>query len=411
MPTQLPFALGAMTQGVPMTGAAPALIAAGRQGGGGTASVFDALNQTSSLFGWVQDAPASAWTSGTDAQGNPTLTAAQGSTRVTIQSAVAVQQTPSTPTAGQFSWNGTNYNVVGTLTATLSYDEQPTWVVQVPLALAEAYPVVQLSGIVWSQVLRPLLTGFINGIRSCFASAAGVTSEAEAAGAAEAAADEAAIDGAVVADAEVSLVAGPAALVGLVVLLALPFILGALLHPTYHSLAIYNLTPYDVTWQLFLMEGAVNAEPTTGSGSPQPETLVPAMSQYAPPGITPVPVAHQASFSFASTSEVEGLGYAMALTLADPTSGAVVGQAALAFDVPYWGDNSLVASWGPIGDPDDYYSNMEGQLEQLTFTVPTTIGGQGVALTVTYDALDGEQPVPGGQSAYAYNSLAVLSLV
>jgi hypothetical protein len=69
-----------------------------------------------------------------------------------------------------------------------------------------------------------------------------------------------------------------------------------------------------------------------------------------------------------------------------------------------------MASWGPIGDPEAYYGNMEGQIEQLSFTVPTSINGQELTLTVTYDALDGEQPVPGGQSAYAYNSLAVLSL-
>jgi len=416
MATSMPFALGPMTQGTPLSGLMQPLIQAATAGGPATKALFNQQNELSGFYTWLKSQPQSAWTQGTDAAGNPTYSIAQGACAVQVASVVnppagGSSGSGSAPAAsGQFQWNGGSYNVVGTLTTTITYNEAPVWHIEAPLGLATAYPIIQLGGVVWSSLLRPILTGFLNGVRSCFSSAASVTSEAEAAEAAETAADEAAVEGEVVADAEVSLVAGPAALVGLVLLVALPFIVGALIHPSYHNLAIYNLTPYNITWTLYLQEGAISAAPTTASGSNSYNTSIPAMSNFAPPGITPVPVAHQASFSFASTSEVKGLGYVIGFQLTD-AQGAEVQTGAMAFDVPFWGDNSLMASFGPIGDPSDYYSAMEGEHTQLSLGAAAATPGGVLNLTVTYDALSGEQTMPNGQSGYLYNSVAVFSMV
>lgn len=105
-----------------------------------------------------------------------------------------------------------------------------------------------LANLAWAGLVKPLLLGFWNGVRSCLSSSLEAASVETASEAAIAASEEAAVDGIIVEDAVVSMSVGAAALAGFVVLAAIPIILDLLAHPSYHTLKIYNLTSYDITW-------------------------------------------------------------------------------------------------------------------------------------------------------------------
>jgi hypothetical protein len=407
----LNFALGPSAQGTPLTQSTLAQLRQGMQGGQGTQQFFSNQSALYHFTQYLSSQGDSAWISSTQEDtGYPVWFAMQESRDAQgknhqIYSVVAPQvdqdavQGKSTP--AQFTWNGETYNIVGSISVTLSYDAIPDWEVIVPLGLLAAIPASSLAGVVWANLLSPLVDGALNMVRTAFQRAPEVNGEGDVDPIAEEAAENAEVDGAEVAEDSVSLVAGSAAAVGLVVILAVPFIVAALGHPSYQTLKVYNLTKYDLTWSSTLTKGAMNLAPSTGQGN-NLEYVIPAAANSAPPGITPVPVAHEADFSFVSASNFSGIGYVLGFTLTDPLTDQLVTQGNALFSVPWSGENSLAAAI-TTQEPLSWWDANNGK-ENVT---QVTAAGAGVTVTATFDFLSGKHPAPNGQETYTYNSLLV----
>lgn len=412
--TNLPMGIGPQNTGVPIVPSTQAALTNALQGGQSTADFFQGQNVANNFSAWLSTAGQNAWIESIDeTTGNPVWFAAQGSGSnsqyLTVNSTIDTHSIQSGTPSGSFTWQGQNYNIVGTLTMTMGYDTTPQWYFQAPLAVVETYPFLKLGGIVWSDVLKPVLSRAVTGVKSCFAARASATSEVEMVDMGNNAANQVAGQGIQAGeDLTIDLVAGGAAFAGLVVLAGLPILLDALAHQTTHSVQVYNLTGYNLTWKLACIpHGTMNLAPTAASGSQQYDYLIQAMTSYAPPGITPVDCAQNASFGFASLSGYTGMSYVLTFTVTDPGTGNTVDTINVMFDVPYSGNNSVSLSSGVLSDPEAWY----GQQAGVNQSVSQSVSGSVVKATATYDYLSGEHPGPGGEDQYIYNSLLVFQPV
>lgn len=419
--TNISTVLAPAVSGTPLTPAMQASILSAADSGAGTATYIQnqtVLNNFTSFINQLGDA---AWATSTDANGPVYFAEQQGSdgnmiylTLSTVPDTDVLNGSSAPP---RFTYEGQTYNIVGSITGTFSYNEEPSWYVDAPLAVVELVPIAALAKIGWSNLASPVLTGFWGGIKKCFSSGAEADGLAEVDGVAADAAADAAVDGAEVAeDTTLSMVAGGLAFAGVAVLVAIPIVLDMIQHVTYQTTTLYNLTPYDIDWTLgYLNEGVMNAAPVTGQGSTTLNPLIPAMTMSAPPGVTPVMMASEAGFSFTSTKEYEGLGYVLSFTLKDHESGDAVATAAAMYDVPFSGDNSLYAAFNPTETPQELYDNNQNvnEVTELSVTWNNPDASESdpdVCLQVTFDFLSGEHPLPNGQDAYTYQSMCVFSV-
>ncbi|GHO85757.1 hypothetical protein [Dictyobacter formicarum] len=431
-------ALGTSTGGNYLTDTVKQGIMTAAQGGEHTAAYFNNQFTVGNFINWLNSEGDSAWVMENDKDGNPVIWAAQLGAAPTNNKAgrqqpknlkgLKLEQVLATPNAismvlrpienknvisgkdqpSQFNWNGKNYNVVGSITGTLSYDQQPLWYVDVPVGVIELVPMSALAKIAWPAFVKPLLQGFWRGVKSCFSGAPKAADLADIAGDAEESGEAAAVDSEAVAeDATVSMGAGAAAFSCMLVLAAIPFIIEILSHPSYHTFKVYNLTDYDVNWTPpTIDEGAMNAAPVKSRDSSDFNTVIPAQSWFSPDPdiIPPVLVVHEADFSFASASEFHGLEYAMKFTLTNPKNkDAVVATSAVVFEVPLNTPNQLNVTFSPPSDLSDLFDQPRYQKTQMQ------VQNSGVTLTITFDYLTGQHPTPSGQNAYTYNSLVVFS--
>ncbi len=410
------FALGNAAHGLPLTSSSQQALQAALAGGSATAAFFEVQNSIGMLISAVNDGSA-VWFQGSDGKGNPTWSALATVQDHVIQITLAGVASPSVIAGSSppptFSWNGNNYNVVGTFTGTITFDGVPAWAIQVPLGLSSAVAVTALAGYAWSGLIAPLITGFYQGVKSCFAQADTITTAEDAAAAGEEAAADAAVEDTIVEDAVVSLETGGIAFIAIVIIAALPFLISALIHTTYHNLRIYNLTPYNIAWQppaIYDNEANLVSMPVSGDGSGSWDYNIPAIGSFSPPGGQSVTIANEASFAFASTSGFAGFAYVLPMVLTDPSTGSGLAEAAALFDLPWGTDNSLYGSFLEL-DPDDLFQNWDGQLKQTQYSSSTTMpDGNLVTMTLTYDYISGEHENPEGQSAYLYNSLLVFAV-
>jgi hypothetical protein len=302
-----------------------------------------------------------------------------------------------TPPAG-FEYGGSTYNIVGMLTVTIGYSEQPLWYIEAPVGVVESVAIPELASLAWSNLLQPIMRNFLGSIRQCLSSGMEAESQEDVAEGAAEAADDAAIEAEEVGEVVISLDVGVGALIGIALLVALPFLLSFLFHTTYHNLQVYNLTSYDLYWNTEIAEGVMSQYPVGGQDTTTPDFTIPAMTSYAPPGLNPVPVATNADFSFASTSDVTGINYRVFFNFLLAGTNEAVGGAMAWITVPYWGDNLISISQGGA-EPE---ATLAMQCELLLSPIP--LGGN-----ISMDALDGKQPTPSGGSAYMYNSVVVFS--
>lgn len=401
------FRLGQSNTGLPLNETVREKIASAAKGGDATAQYFQEQNLAYHFTNYIKELDENAWIWSEDLKGNPVVFTAQQSGDNTITMTLRpvadenVAQGKTQPE--QFSWEGKNYNIVGTITATLAYNEQPLWYVQVPLGLVEAFPIGRLAKLAWSGLVKPMLRGFWIGIRQCFSAGARAAAGA-AVEVAEAAAGEAEVVGEEVAgDVVVSMSVGAVAFTVMVVLIAIPIIIEIIAHPSFHNIKLYNLTPYNITWKdPYLDTTAMNI-------APKDTKCIPAISSFRPqPDIKPVETAYEAGYSFASESTLKGIGWAMLYNLTDPkNSNEEIAEAAVGFDLPFAGDNSLYCSFGKVENLENFYNKMEGKHKQLKYE--TTLTDRNIKLTVTYDYLSGKHPSPSGQNLYYYNTMIVFS--
>lgn len=411
-PTALSFVIPASDQGIALTAEMQGTLAGALKGGQATAAYFANQNQIAKFAAWVNAKGKDAWTFGTDDHGSPTYIADNGAgTTMVLATEPATDAINGTASPTGFPWGGQTYNMAGSMTGTLSYNQQQLWTIEVPLGLAEAIPITILAKYTWAGLVQPLLTGFWNGVVSCFSGAAEASTLAEAGEAAAVAATDAAVEAVVVEGVAVSMTAGVGALVGLAVLIALPFVIDVILHPSFQNLMVYNLTPFDMTWSLaFVNEGSMTMAPIISDDDTDFDYDILAMGAITPPGGgLPVNVAHEASFSFASGSLVRGLGYVMSLTLTDPSQGGqTVGSVMGMIDVPWSGSNSLAVAIDSSDSGQAFYSATSGRYEQTSQVATGQFGTLPVTATINYDYLTGEHKTASGSDAYSYNSMLVV---
>lgn len=394
------------------------LIAAAR-GGEATTTFFRRLDTNAGFMRFLKEQGDAAWIESEDDAGNPVIFAAQESSAnkltLVLRPVAAPGVLAGTAAPEKFPWNGKNYNIVGSISGTFAYDEQPVWYVQVPVGVIELYPIAQLGKLAWPSFIKPVLTGVWNGFKSCFGSAVNASEASSLGESASGAAEQATVEGAEVGGEELSMACGAPAFGALALLVAVPFVIQAISHPTRHRLKIYNLTPYDITWAPPVMKhGAMNLAPVMSSDSEDYELEIPAMSDLSPaPGIKPVKVAHDAEFLFTSSSGLSGVGWMMRFALTDPAAAdATVASAVASFWVPWGTTNCLYGAFGDFQDDaalDDVWSRTTNTLTAYGATAKTA-DGKSIKMSMSYDALNGQHQDMSGENSYFYTSMIVFSM-
>jgi hypothetical protein len=439
--TTVPTCLGPSAPGTPLYPPQLSAIMNAAASGAGTQTYYQDQVVLDNFTIWLAQQGDAAWVADTDDNGNPCYFAVQvgGEDNEMVAPSKPVtsyrelmeldesnsiylilQTNPDTdvingsqPAPG-FTWNGTTYQMAGTITGTFSYNQQPTWYIEVPVGIADTVGIGILSKVLWSQFISPLITSFWTGVKKALSSGSEATDLEGVESATGDAVDAAATTGADVGEGvAVDVVTGATAFCGIAILVAIPIILDIIAHPSYHTLTVYNLTPYDLDWTIgYQNEGVMNAAPVMGDGSTTLNPLIPAQANVAPPNLQPVDMSFEGNFSFASTSQYEGLGYVMSYTLTDPTTKEVVATAAGMWDIPFAGQNSLFATFDPGTDFQSIYDDNQNVNEVTQMAVSQAAAGSASAidLSVTFDYLSGKHPTPSGQESYTYNSMAVFSI-
>lgn len=186
--------------------------------------------------------------------------------------------------------------------------------------------------------------------------------------------------------------------IGVIVLVTITLIIDLVLHESYQSVYLYNLTDYDIEFDF----------PYKDYGNPHnvPNLVVSARhKRKGPDGKDLGSWYNGLAFRFQSDSEFHGLGYTMRFKLRDPGTQNVVKTFACLFDVPFAANNSLFASANDPGDYKQYYKSNSGTKKVTQYSAND--GHQ--EIIVTYDYLSGKHEDPEtGQSLYLYNSLVVI---
>lgn len=388
--TNVAMALGFGTNGLPMTTNGTTAFTNALKGGTGTTTL---VQQQWSLNAFFKYLAGTTLPITTDANNFPSSTLSNNGMSITLQPQLDQAVINGQATPGTFVYNNDAYNIVGMLTTTVAYEDQPVWYYEAPIGVISAIGASQLGDLAWSSLITPVFTSFVSSMESCVSSAIAAQSQDDVAAAAEDAAEGAGIEGVEVGDVTLSLAVGAASFIGFAALIALPFLLDLLLHESYHNVTVYNLTNYFLTWELFPVEGTMTMFPVTGDGSNQ-QAPIPPMTSYAPPGLTPVPVASQADFSFVSDSEITGINYTLGFFMVDKYNVSVDVSARVEFNVPWIGENTLGLGSTPASQ---LAMQIGGRLKN----------GNDVVVTATLDYLDGQHPAPNGTAAYIYNSLVI----
>lgn len=356
--------------------------------------MFSISAGATAFFDWLNEQGPAAWTQGTDSLGNPTFVTQP----YQDYQLSALPNTDSTVVNGnqnpqQFQFDGESYNIVGTVTTTLAYKNDPVWSLAAPVGLIETVPLANLA---WSSLLAPIGSAFVKGIQACVSSAPTVGSTAEASTAAETAAEAAVVDGEVVGDSIVDVATGGVALVGLVVLLAIPFLLRRPKPTIYHNVNVYNLTPYPFQFQVLPQNGT---QLTLAPAEVAPYSLG-GITWESPPGGAPVQVAHEASVALTNSGE------AVCIVIFEGLDMVLGAQ----FNITRGSQKlSVIGALGP---------NITLKFPQVeatygsAATVANTAWSSNFTITATYGDADGHSPAPvsGASNAYVANSTVVLSV-
>jgi hypothetical protein len=399
MTINLNMAIGQGYQGMTMTSGQSGMLLEALVGGQETTSL---VQQGWNLADGYRQAASSGFQIQYDQNGIPSATTSGGPISMTVQTqlnqAVISGQTP--PTG--FQYNGQTYNIVGMLTTTVGYEEQPVWYYEVPIGVVSSFAAAGFGSLAWSNLIKPIFQNFVQSVQNLLSASVEADSQAAVSEAATEAAADASIDAEEIGEVVLNLDVGVGSLISFGMAVALPFLLGMLFHESYHNLSVYNLTSYDLVWQPRILgkdEGTFVMYPVTGADSTTPETVIPAMRSFAPPGIVPVPVATQANFSVVSDTKINGIDYAIDFEICQANTQNPGGPSvATQFSIPLLSPNGLCVP-GATEYPPSRASMSYGA---------TLMNGNPLAVSITFDYLSGEHPTPNnGPNAYMYNSIAV----
>lgn len=189
--------------------------------------------------------------------------------------------------------------------------------------------------------------------------------------------------------------------------LVIDTVFAVLLHYYYHNIVVFNLTGNAVQWSATYDDTFIEIafQPTNGSGNAI-TTLVAPVS-YTPVEEQPILLQSSANLKLQTTSEVtsaSGLDWVLQLQVLDANA-AVIETANCIFQIPADGDNCLGTAWGTAQTPDQLVDgNYPAQL-----TTSSTSGDGKYKVTLSFDYLDGEHPIPDeAESAYYYQSVVVI---
>lgn len=368
------------------------------------ANLVSSLN--SGAIDWIED---------TDDNGNTMyFCEAQDNEGNSLYLEAMSQPGPSTTDLPQYTApDGQTYDVVGSISLPLSWNDNTLWVVNVPVGFTSGTGALILQYYAWDSFMKPILNGVLQGIKSLCSSAPETDSDSDLSEAEEDAEEDAELTDDEIAEgaATLSMTAGALCFAGAALLIAIPFILSAIEHPTGHNVSIYNLTPYTLTWQQpYIDDCQMTLFPQVGDDSQTADYVISAPSTSTPPGGQPVTVYHEGDFAFQSTSDIKGISWAMQFTFTDSNGNPVGSTAAVMYDLPLNVANSLAGAWGSTMTSaalQSWAQQNYGQVSntQLVFTDPVS----GIQMTLTYNALSGKQPLPGNPDAegYVYQSAIV----
>lgn len=319
------------------------------------------------------------------------------------------------------SSGGVTYQGIGAINATIGYNSTPwsqiTWWVGVG---SIGSVLTKVSWEILSPMLGPLLRSIATQFASTISRVAGldVSTAAELEEGIEMADFEATTAigeevGADVAIAAAGISAGTLCFIGIGVGIAIICLaLFLILHNSYHRLRLWNLTRYNLKWEMFLDEGDLVSGPVKfdSNSKIQSYNILKHVCGGSPvPGTKAVPQAHYYDFSINSDSEWHGVGYAMRFKFLDPKDDkTVVYECTLMFDIPLIGDNSTSVTFNGVTNLSAYYESEEGD-HKSTRQVATSSDSK-ITATTTYDFLGGKHVIPSGDTGstneeYFYQSL------
>ncbi|MFS8146396.1 hypothetical protein [Rhizobium sp. BR 249] len=406
--TLLPSATGLPTS----TGTIPTALQPLLQTGNGAQQFFAQQNFAANLITDVNSGVLN-WIADTDDNGNPMyFTAIQDGNGNSMYLEVTTSQAPaSQPYTAP---DGQSYDVIGSFHATLSWNDDTMWDVNVPLGITSGLGALLLEYYAWSSFIKPVLEGVLSGIKSLCSAASDCVSAGDVAAASTAAESSSEVAGESIGEgATISMTAGACCFAGAALLIALPFILSAIEHPTGQSVKVYNLTPYTLTWQApYTDDCSMTQFPVLSDGSNNPDYTIAAPSVITPPGGQSVTTYHEGDFAFQSTSNLKGISWAMQFAFTDDQNNTQ-GTAAVMFDLPLLKANSLAGEWtsGELSanELQEWAETNYGILSETQFVTSDT---NGLVMTLTYNALSGQQPLPSDpdEEGYVYASAIVFQL-
>jgi hypothetical protein len=407
-------------------------------GGQDTTDYFNRVNSMSQLFQQLANSGSDAWSDDTDDtiglaikyitytdSDNNTYYIKIGQDQMADDGNGNVVLNGSTATI-----KGVTYNGVGMITMTCGYSNYT-------FSKTSWWAGTSLGGAVATKVLWPLVSSTIKSVatnladqlKSVFQSGSGGDGGDDAEEAEETADETADTDiEADVGDVAIEEVTEEGAIalgdvfIGVGIALAILFvILSFVLHNSYHSLRVWNLTKYSLTWTIHFDTGQPEDQGQLVSGPvvfdsnnniTQYTTFLPISFSQPVPGAKKVWSCHYADMNVNSSHEYSGIGYVLQFYLNDD-SGTTVYTATMYFDIPFKGDNSTDVSLdSSITDLQGWYDDNSGK---NTKTVASTTSSDGViTLSTTYDFLDDKHPVPNtpqGQSSneqYFYQSVVTI---
>ncbi|KAJ6036001.1 hypothetical protein N7540_000280 [Penicillium herquei] len=414
-------------------------IQAALAGGPATQQYFQKVNNFGQLFGQLSKNGSAAWTTGSDSSiqydGQPApvmyvdLVDGYGKPYYIKVAAANISVDNSgnvDPNGTQQTINGTTYNGIGTIEMTVGYDNYQYsttswWVgtsigglVVASIVLPYVFKAVKAAANTLADQIKAMTT-------SPDAAEGGEETEAaeetEDAGGYESIADEAGVDIAALEGAEEgAAIALGDVFIGVGIVLAVVFIiLSFVLHSTYQSVRLWNLTSYTLNWSLWFDTGELIKGPVIFNDDNSIQTYEPIspVSHGSPiPGVDPTNSAYYADLNFISSSEFSAVGYVLTANLVDENN-VTQYTATIGYDIPYSGENMVKISMDSgIGDPGTWYSSINSNDE--TTSAGASSSDQNISTTATYDYLNGEHPVPGTDpedptnEKYFYQSLVLI---